>query len=64
MDGRVLRAIRTSQNISLSELANKVGVSTGYLCHLEKGTRKNPSINIMEAIAKELNCSVTEIFFS
>jgi len=35
----------------------------GYLCHLENGTRKNPSVEVMEKIAKALNTNVFEIFF-
>ena len=38
--------------VKLSEIS---GVSVGYLCHLEKGSRRNPSIEIMEKISKALN---------
>ena len=59
-----MKKIRTSKNMTLVELANLTGISAGYLCHLEKGTRKNPSVQIMESIAKALDKSITEIFFS
>lgn len=55
---------RTYNQMTLSEMAKKVGVSAGYLCHLEKGTRTNPSTAVMERIAEVLNASVSEIFFS
>lgn len=58
-----IREIRTQKGLSLTHLANLSGITAGYLCHLEQGTRKNPSIIVMEQIAKVLNKSVTEIFF-
>lgn len=59
-----IKKFRTEQGYTLIELANKVGISSGYLCHLENGSRKNPSINIMEKIAVVLNKSIAEIFFA
>lgn len=59
-----IKKLRTEQGYTLMELANKVGISSGYLCHLENGSRKNPSINTMEKIAVALNKSIAEIFFS
>ena len=59
-----MKKIRISKNMTLGELAKVTGISAGYLCHLEKGTRKNPSVQTMESIAKALDKSVIEIFFS
>lgn len=59
-----MRKIRTSKNMTLEDLSERTGISAGYLCHLEKGTRKNPSVQIMEAIASALDKTVVEIFFS
>ena len=50
--------------MTLKELAEKSGVSAGYLCHLEKGKRDNPSTEVMENIAKVLDKTIPEIFFS
>ena len=58
-----MRILREQQGIRLLDLAEETGISMGYLCHLEKGTRKNPSIEIMDIIAKALNKSVPEVFF-
>ncbi len=55
--------IRKEKGITLVKLSEMSGVSVGYLCHLEKGSRKNPSIEIMGRISKALNKSITEIFF-
>ena len=58
-----IKETRNKQGITLIEIAEVTGISAGYICHLEKGTRKNPSAQIMEKIAKALNKSVQELFF-
>ncbi len=58
-----VKEIREEKGMTLVKLSELSGVSVGYLCHLEKGSRKNPSIEIMEKISKALNKSITEIFF-
>ena len=49
-----MRQIRKSKNITLEDLSEITGISVGYLCHLEKGTRQNPSMHIMESISMGL----------
>lgn len=58
-----IKSIRQEKNLTLLELSHLSGISVGYLCHLERGTRSNPSIEVMEKIAKALNKSITELFF-
>ena len=58
-----MRNIRNSKNITLERLSKITGISVGYLCHLEKGTRSNPSMQVMELIAMGIESSVAEIFF-
>ena len=58
-----VKEIREQKGITLVKLSELSGISVGYLCHLEKGSRKNPSIEIMEKISIALNKSITEIFF-
>lgn len=58
-----IREYRKIEGMTLEEMAKKVGISVGYLCHLEKGTRKNPSTQIMEKVAVILGKNVAEIFF-
>lgn len=59
-----IKEYRKLSNITMKELASKAGISTGYLCHLEKGNRNNPSTRVMENIAKGLGRTIAEIFFS
>lgn len=55
---------RKHLNMTLSEMATKVGISPGYLCHLENGSRNNPSRKVMEKIATVLESSISDVFFS
>lgn len=59
-----IRKFRESKNKTLKELADEVGISAGYLSHLERGSRNNPSKEVMERIAEALNSSIAIIFFS
>jgi XRE family transcriptional regulator of biofilm formation len=59
-----LKSIRKERKLTLEELSEKCGISAGYLCHLENGTRTHPSIEVMEKIAKSLNKTIFEIFFN
>jgi len=58
-----IKETRKTRRLTLIELAKITGISAGYICHLEKGTRKNPSAQIMDKIAAALNKSVHEVFF-
>ena len=58
-----LRKIRKTKNLTIKELSEISGVSMGYICHLEKGSRKNPSIYVMEKIAEALGEPIIKIFF-
>lgn len=59
-----IKMYRKEKGLTLRELAEKTETTAGYLCHLEKGTRKNPSTKIMEKISKALGKTIVEIFFS
>ena len=39
------------------------GYQFGYICHLEKGTRNNPSVEVMRNIARALDARVSDVFF-
>jgi len=58
-----LKYIREQKGITLLHLSKLSGVSVGYLCHLEKGSRSNPSLEVMEKISKALDKSIAEVFF-
>lgn len=58
-----LKKIRLEKGMTLDKLSKLTEISSGYLCHLEKGSRRNPSIEVMNRISEALNKSITEIFF-
>ena len=59
-----IRKYRKEKGMLLKDLACKSGISIGYLSHLEKGSRDNPSTEVMENIAIVLGKTIPEIFFS
>lgn len=59
-----IRKYRKEKGMTMREMAEKSGISVGYLSHLEKGSRDNPSKEVMENIAIVLNKSIPDIFFS
>ena len=46
-----MRFNRKNRKITLKELSLRTGLSVGYLCHLENGSRNNPSYNAMKNIS-------------
>lgn len=58
-----IKKIRKEKGLTMVELAERTGLSTGYICHLENGTRTNPSIETMEKISEALNRTILEVFF-
>lgn len=59
-----LRKYRKEKGLTQKDIAEKCGVSIGYMSHLEKGTRVNPSTEVMEKIAQVLGKTIPEIFFA
>lgn len=58
-----LKKIRKEKGLTIIKLAELTGISAGYICHLENGSRTNPSIETMERIAAVLDKSILEVFF-
>jgi len=59
--GKIIKAYRINKNISLSELAERSGVSKGMLSQVEKGT-VNPTIATAWKIANALGFTLQELF--
>lgn len=58
-----IKQYRIEKQMTMKELARKAGISSGYLCHLEKGNRQNPSRKVMQNIADVLEKTIAEVFF-
>lgn len=55
-----LRSLRRSREMTQAELARRVGVSTPYVCEIEKGL-KTPSLETARALAGVFGVSIEEI---
>ncbi len=51
-----LRAMRNMLHLTQSSLAERTGITQPYLAELERGD-KRPSIDVLEKLCGELNCS-------
>lgn len=58
-----IKKYRQEKGLRLKDVADKSGVSVGYLSHLENGSRANPSREVMENISLVLNKTIPEVFF-
>ena len=59
-----ITALRTGKGIKAGEFAKELGISPQYLRLIENGTAKNPNLKLMKDIAKKLDTTVEELFFS
>ncbi|KQL45580.1 hypothetical protein AN963_10975 [Brevibacillus choshinensis] len=55
MLGKCIQELRMQKGLSMSELAERSGVTKSYLNALERGIKTNPSIQILEKIAGVLD---------
>lgn len=62
--GKTIKSIREIKGITKSELARSINVSPAYITMLEKGTKKNPSIDILKKIANVLSVPLNELISS
>lgn len=58
MDGSKLKMLRMANGYSLSKLSQLTGISKSYLSLVERGIQRNPSIDILEKLAKTLAVEV------
>lgn len=59
--GSLLRFYREGRNLSLKDVEELTGVSAGYVCRLEKGERKAPSLPILKLLASALQVNLSEL---
>jgi len=57
-----IREFRLEQGYKLEHFAELCNLSSGYISHLESGSRSNPSYKVMKDIAKALNKTIGEVF--
>ena len=58
MIGKNIKVIREQKGLTLSECAERAGVSKSYLSNIERNLNQNPSIHILEKIATVLDVNL------
>lgn len=56
--GEIIKAKREEMKISLVDFAERTGISPGYLSQLENGKKKNPKLEILLSIIRELDIDI------
>ena len=59
--GQLIRVLRTANNMTQREFAEKLGISNSYLSEIESDARL-PSLKMLYKISKLLNFSMDEFF--
>ncbi len=59
--GLRIRRLREEQDLSLSDLEKKSGVTKGYLSQIERGEAINPSLEAVRKIAQGLEVQITDL---
>jgi XRE family transcriptional regulator, master regulator for biofilm formation len=60
-DGAKIRRLREDKNLSVTQLAERVGIARQYLSLIELGVKKQPSIDTLAGIARELGESLGDL---
>ena len=62
--GEYIRKLRNERNLTLRQLAEKIGISSYYLSYLETGKKTNPDIKIIANlfIALKMDKAEMELF--
>ncbi|MGG0185180.1 helix-turn-helix domain-containing protein [Bacillus rhizoplanae] len=61
MIGKNIYRFRKNRGLTLSELAERAGISKSYLSNIERNINKNPSIQVMEKIALVLEADLNTL---
>ncbi|WP_026576000.1 helix-turn-helix domain-containing protein [Bacillus sp. UNC438CL73TsuS30] len=60
MEGTKLKILREEKGLSISQLSELSGISKSYLSLIERDIQRNPSIEILDKIAKTLNVDIDQ----
>ncbi|MDK2920147.1 MAG: hypothetical protein PWQ37_2880 [Candidatus Petromonas sp.] len=56
-----LKRIRKLKNISQRELAEQISVTPAYIALIETGSRKNPSLEVLQRISQALEVNISDL---
>jgi transcriptional regulator with XRE-family HTH domain len=54
----MLKQVRERRGMTQARLAEQVGTTQEYIAMIERGTRKNPSLVLLQKLAKALKATV------
>ena len=57
----VIRELRATTELTQADLAKRAKIARGYLADIEAGHRKNPSLAVLQRLAKALGVPVTAL---
>jgi transcriptional regulator with XRE-family HTH domain len=60
--GARIRRARQSREMTAAQLAEQIGVSANYISELERGVKKNPSMQVIAKMAEVLHYPVDYFF--
>jgi transcriptional regulator with XRE-family HTH domain len=60
--GHIIKVLRTASGLKQKDLAQRAGIKANYLSLVESGKR-DPSLNVLRAIAKALNVPISMLFW-
>ncbi|WP_340373698.1 helix-turn-helix domain-containing protein [Peribacillus sp. FSL E2-0218] len=63
MIGYRVKSLREERKMSISELSTKSGVAKSYISSLERNLQTNPTILVLEKIAKILGIKVDALLY-
>lgn len=61
--GENIKRFREARNLTLQELADKVGISVSYLNRLENSERKSPSLSLLVKLREIFDITVDSLLF-
>jgi len=59
--GAQIKRLRKLRGLTQVELADKLGITQAYLAQLESGVRANPTLDLLQRIAKALKVDITKL---
>ena len=57
----VIRELRATKQLTQADLAERAKIARGYLADIEAGHRKNPSLAVIQRLAKALGVPVAAL---
>ncbi|EKN69249.1 transcriptional regulator SinR [Neobacillus bataviensis LMG 21833] len=64
MLGTQIQNLRRGKRLTLTQLAEKTGISKSYLSHIERDIQKNPSIDILMKLSLALDVNIQTLIKS